>query len=223
MCCSLTFLLFLLSVTAHMFLWIYWCTHMYKCLLSSATVKFKLTLLHTHTHTHFHLYSGMYLNTNDKSFPTFPDPLLSVALLQRERVFEKLMQLLGNSFSSVMGDCSEIEALGSGASCGSSPWPLSSGTNCLHCQCLFLNVQATLRTPGAPMLCVFLLFLELSVKLAASYLTTAKLKMGFKSLVSRENTAHPHIPQAELCKYLTQLNVWFGLSCVRVNDLTMKV
>lgn len=196
---------------------------MYKCLLSSATVKFKLTLLHTHTHTHFHLYSGMYLNTNDKSFPTFPDPLLSVALLQRERVFEKLMQLLGNSFSSVMGDCSEIEALGSGASCGSSPWPLSSGTNCLHCQCLFLNVQATLRTPGAPMLCVFLLFLELSVKLAASYLTTAKLKMGFKSLVSRENTAHPHVPQAELCKYLTQLNVWFGLSCVRVNDLTMKV
>lgn len=56
---------------------------------------------------------------------------------ERERVFEKLMQLLGNSFSSVMGDCSEIEALGSGASCGSSTWPLSSGMNCLHCQCLF--------------------------------------------------------------------------------------
>lgn len=86
-----------------------------------------------------------------------------------------------------------------------------------------VNVQATLRTPETPMLHVFLLFLELSVKLAASYLTTAKLKMGFKSLVSSENTAHPHVPQAELCKYLTQLNVWFGLSCVRVNDLTMKV
>lgn len=83
-----------------------------------------------------------------------------------------------------------------------------------------LNVQATAEPP---MLCVFLLFLELSVKLAASYLTTAKLKMGFKSLVSSENTAYPHVPQAELCKYLTQLNVWFGLSCVRVNYLTMKV
>lgn len=48
MCCTLTFLLFLLSLTAHMFPWIYWRTHMYKCLLTSATVKFKFALLHVH-------------------------------------------------------------------------------------------------------------------------------------------------------------------------------
>ncbi|KAL0157030.1 hypothetical protein M9458_048276, partial [Cirrhinus mrigala] len=50
-----------------------------------------------------------------------------LAVLQRETVFDTLMQPLGNSFSSVMVDCSEIEALRSGTSCGSSAGPCPPG------------------------------------------------------------------------------------------------
>ncbi len=51
----------LLSVTVHMFLWIYWCTHMYKCLLASASVKFKFSQLRTHMHSFVRRYSICFL------------------------------------------------------------------------------------------------------------------------------------------------------------------
>ncbi len=47
----------LLSVTVHMFLWIYWSTRMYKCLLASESVKFKFSQLHTHMHSCVRRYS----------------------------------------------------------------------------------------------------------------------------------------------------------------------
>lgn len=52
-----------------------------------------LTVAHTHA---FICTPVQYL------FPVFPDPLLTVALLQRETVFDTLMQPLRNCFSSVV-------------------------------------------------------------------------------------------------------------------------
>lgn len=157
-----------------------------------------LTVAHTHA---FICTPVQYL------FPVFPDPLLTVALLQRETVFDTLMQPLRICFSSVVGDCSEMEALGSGTSRGSPAGLLSSGsikasckrpgglessraTSTLH----FLNVSSVVLMKSNETPYSFLISVFISHPCDAGN--------GFKCLVSSENVAHPQVPQAELCKYL---------------------